>query len=160
MDFYYPNRINDFWRVMGIIFMNDKDALYDTKAKAFRINEVKLLASTRHIALHDTARTVRRLKNNASDKYLEIVEPAPLFDILKSIPLCHDVVATGEKAASVIARLTDTPIPKLGEYVCTTIADRGQLRIWRMPSTSRAYPLALTAKAAYYQAMFKAIGLL
>ncbi|MDE6086436.1 MAG: uracil-DNA glycosylase family protein, partial [Muribaculaceae bacterium] len=29
MDFYYPNRTNDFWFMMGLIFMDDKDALYD-----------------------------------------------------------------------------------------------------------------------------------
>lgn len=28
MDFYYPNPINDFWRIMGLVFLGDKDALW------------------------------------------------------------------------------------------------------------------------------------
>ena len=29
MDFYYPNKTNDFWFMMGLIFFDDKYALYD-----------------------------------------------------------------------------------------------------------------------------------
>lgn len=71
------------------------------------------------------------------------------------MPLCHTVVTTGEKAAGVIADITHTPLPKMGQMV--TAADG--LEIWRMPSTSRAYPLKLENKAAYYAAMFRHAGL-
>ena len=27
MNFYYPNRTNDFWKIMGLIFLGNKDAL-------------------------------------------------------------------------------------------------------------------------------------
>ena len=73
------------------------------------------------------------------------------------MPSCHTVVTTGEKAAGVVACLTGTPLPRMGEMVTT--AD-GSLEIWRMPSTSRAYPLALEKKAAYYAEMFRHIGLI
>ena len=33
------------------------------------------------------------------------------------------------------------------------------LDIWRMPSTSRAYPLPLENKAAYYATLFNAAGI-
>ena len=29
MDFYYPNRTNDFWFMIGLIFLNDRYALYN-----------------------------------------------------------------------------------------------------------------------------------
>lgn len=112
--------------------------------------------SDHHIALNDTARKVRRLKGNASDKYLEIIEPVPLAQLLEKMPLCHDVATTGEKAAGVIASITGTEIPKMGEKV---VSDSG-LNIWRMPSTSRAYPLALEKKAEYYADMFRSVGIL
>lgn len=156
MDFYYPNPTNDFWRIMGLLFLGDKDALYDREARRFNLNAIKSLMTEHHIALNDTAREVRRLKGNASDKFLEIVTPVPLADLLKEMPDCHTVATTGEKAAGVVAELTDTPLPKMGE--CITAASG--LSIWRMPSTSRAYPMRLENKAEYYRRMFEACGIL
>lgn len=156
MDFYYPNPTNDFWRIMGLIFHNDALALYDGINRKFKLDEIKILLKTQGIALGDTARAVRRLKGNASDKYLEIVEPLPLADILTQMPHCRAIVTTGEKAASVIADLTNTQTPKMGEYVTGSEG----IEIWRMPSTSRAYPLAIERKAAYYRTLLEHIGII
>ena len=106
--------------------------------------------------MNDTGRKVRRLKGNASDKYLEILEPVPLHSLLDRMPDCRSVATTGEKAASVIAAITGTPMPRMGEMLTSSDG----LEIWRMPSTSRAYPLALEKKAAYYAEMFRHIGIL
>jgi len=151
MDFYYPNRTNDFWRMMGLIFCGDPLALYDQSARTYRLADICRLLSDRHIALGDTCRRVRRLAGNASDKYLEIVEPTDLRALLARMPDCRAVAATGEKAAGVVAAQTGTAVPRMGGYVT---APGGQ-DIWRMPSTSRAYPLSLERKAAYYAALFK-----
>lgn len=156
MDFYYPNRTNDFWFMMGLIFYGDKDALYDRAARSFRLDMIKALLSEKGIALNDTARKVRRLKGNASDKYLEILEPVPLYELLAQMPECHTVATTGEKAAGVVASITGTELPRMGEHVSS--ADG--LDIWRMPSTSRAYPLPLAEKAAYYRRLFEAADVL
>lgn len=156
MDFYYPNRTNDFWFMMGLIFMGNRDALYDRSTRTFDLPAIRHLLTERHIAMNDTARAVRRLKGNASDKFLEIVEPVPLYDLLATMPDCHAVATTGEKAAGVVAELTDTTLPRMGEKV---IAADG-LKIWRMPSTSRAYPLALERKAEYYASMFRELGII
>ncbi len=154
MNFYYPNPINDFWRICGLLFLNDKNALYDAERKTFREQECRKLATDHHIALNDTAREIRRLKGNASDKYLEILKPVPLQELLDKIPDCHTIATTGEKAADVIAGLTGTTIPKIGEMV---ESDSG-LRIWRMPSTSRAYPMKMELKAEYYARLFRDAG--
>lgn len=156
MDFYYPNRTNDFWYMMGLIFCGDKNSLLAPDGKKFDIEAIKALLTEYHIALNDTGRKVRRLKGNASDKFLEILEPVPLYDLLKQMPQCRTLCTTGEKAASVIAELTNTPVPKKGD--CTESADG--LTIWRMPSTSRAYPLPLDRKAAFYEVMFRKAGIL
>lgn len=150
MKFYYPNRTNDFWFMMGLIFFGDKDALYDRTKKQFRLDEIKKLLTDKGIALNDTGYRVRRLMGNASDKFLEIVEPVDLHKLLKQMPACHTLATTGEKAASVLATLTDTEPPHMGEMVTSPTG----IDIWRMPSTSRAYPLALEKKAAYYKRMF------
>lgn len=153
MDFYYPNPINDFWRIMGLIFLGDKDALWDAESRSFRLPQIKELLAQKGIAMNDTARKARRTMGNASDKFLEIVEPVPLYDLLKAMPQCRSVATTGEKAAQVVASITDTQMPKMGECV---VAPDG-LNIWRMPSTSRAYPMKLEKKAEYYRKMFEAI---
>ncbi len=150
MDFYYPNRTNDFWPMMGLIFFNDREALIDRGSKSFRLGLIKELLEREGIAMSDTGYRIRRLKNNASDKFLEIVEPVNLQALTARMPNLQSIATTGEKAAQVIAGLTGTEPPKMGEFV---IAPDG-LKIWRMPSTSRAYPLPLAEKAAFYRRLF------
>lgn len=157
MDFYYPNRTNDFWPMMALIFFGNRDALRLPGSKDFDLEAIKTLLTEKRIALNDTGFRVRRLMGNASDKFLEIVEPVHLDELLARMPDCHTVATTGEKAAGVIASLTDTPLPRMGEMVAAP--DRA-LEIWRMPSTSRAYPLPLEKKAAYYRDMFHHAGIL
>lgn len=156
MNFYYPNPINDFWRICGVLFLGDKNALYDADNRCFREEECRKLMAEKHIALNDTGREVRRLKGNASDKFLEIVTPVPLWDLLKEMPECKAVATTGEKAAQVIADITGTRLPKMGEMV----EGPDGLSIWRMPSTSRAYPMKLENKAEYYATLFRSVGIL
>ena len=157
MDFYYPNPTNDFWKMIGLIFLGDPFALYDKAARKYRLPDIKALMTEKKIALNDTGYRIRRLKGNASDKFLEIVEPVDLYGLLTQIPQCHTVATTGEKAADVVASITGTERPKMGEHVLTP---DGSLDLWRMPSTSRAYPMALEKKAEYYRTLFEAAGIL
>ncbi len=155
MNFYYPNPTNDFWRVMGQIFYGDPLALYDKEKKGFDLAEIKVLLRREGIAMNDTGYKVCRLRDNASDKFLEIVEPVDLKNLLASMPECGVLATTGEKAASVVAGLTGTAVPRTGEYVDTVYEPLDRpLRIWRMPSTSRAYPLPMLQKAAFYHRLF------
>lgn len=161
MDFYYPNRTNDFWKICGLIFFGDPEALYIKEEKRFNLQAIKELLTERGIALNDTGREVRRLKGNASDKFLEILTPVPLFDLLRQMPECHTIATTGEKAAGVIAELTGTTIPKMGEMVVSPTDHYPiPLNIWRMPSTSRAFPMKLEQKAEYYRRLFESVGIL
>ena len=154
MPFFYPNKINDFWRMMGIIFFNgNRDALWDSNLKRFDLERIKVLLDSEGIALWDTAMAVRRLRDNASDKFLEIVEPIDLAALLASHPTITTVVTTGEKATSVIATQADIYVPAIGMPVECCISSH-QFTLWRMPSTSRAYPLALEKKAEDYSKVF------
>ena len=156
MNFYYPNRINDFWYMMGLIFTGDKNYFYDKENKTFYLDKIKEILENKGIALSDTGYEVKRLKGNASDKFLQIITPTPLFELLKQIPNCKNIATTGEKAAMVMAEITNTKMPKIGECV----ASEDGLYLWRMPSTSRAYPLALEKKAEFYEKMFRLIGII
>lgn len=153
MAFYYPNRTNDFWRVMGLIFMDDRDALWDREAGRFDLDAIKALLGREKIALWDTGMAVRRLKGNASDKFLEIVEPIDLAMLLDAHPTIARVVTTGEKATGVIAAQAGVELPAIGIPVECEVRDH-HFTLWRMPSTSRAYPLALEKKAEAYRRIF------
>lgn len=164
MDFYYPNFINDMWRVFGLIYFDDKDRLVDIPAKSFHLDEIKSLLIRHHIALNDTGREVVRLKDNASDKFLDIRKPIPLAEVLAELPEMVALATTGEKAAGIIAAITGTVVPETGKYVDCELTDatgrKREFRHWRMPSTSRAYPLPLAKKAEAYRKMLADTGLL
>ena len=175
MDFFYPNPQNDMWRIMGQIFFGDKtyfegqrdlmkvprDQVQSTKAgrKVFNREEIASFCETKGIAIFDTAQAVIRLQGNAADEHLEIVEQTDIAALLQQIPLCHNICCTGGKAAQTLAEILHCATPKVGEYIETHFAGR-TIRFWRMPSSSRAYPLSLDNKAAAYRRMFEATKLL
>ena len=159
MDFFYPNRSNMMWEIFGLVFYGDSQRLVDAPNKTFRLEDIKTLLTERGIAIFDTACAVRRLSGNASDKDLEVVEKTDTPALLAQIPLCHDIVCTGQKSFSVLTDDYGVPVPTMGSYNEFTLASR-PMRLWRMPSSSRAYPMKLDDKAAYYREMMKNIGLL
>lgn len=159
MDFFYPNRSNMMWEIFGSVFYGDSQRLVDAPNKIFRMEDIKALLTERGIAIYDTACAVRRLSGNASDKDLEIVEKTDIPLLLSQIPHCHDIVCTGQKSFSVLTEDYGVPVPAMGIYNNFTLAGR-PMRLWRMPSSSRAYPMKLEDKATHYRKMMIKIGLL
>ena len=160
MDFYYPNRTNDFWKVMGIIMENNPEAYYNKAAKAYLPDRIKAMLRERGIALADTGLKIRRLRDNASDKFLEIVETLDLPALLHSMPHCRAIGAAGEKAASVVASMAEIAVPPIGVPSQWTLASGRTVDIWRLPSTSRAYPLAPEKKAEAFRTFLTAEGII
>lgn len=161
MDFFYPNWINDFWRIMGLLFHNDRHHFEcgPEAPKTFDRERITAFCRTEGLAFFDTARRVRRLKANASDNFLEIVEPTDVGSLLARMPDCTRIVTTGGKASETLQRtLSDAAgleveQPEIGGFT-TLVAYGRTLQWWRMPSTSRAYPLKLEKKAEYYARLF------
>ena len=159
MDFFYPNLQNDMWRIFGLIYFNDKDHFLLPGKKAFNKDYLVEFLTGKGIALYDTATSVRRLQDNASDKFLEVVEPTDIRLLLKQLPQCRAIVTTGQKATDVIRSQIEVEEPKVGESCPFEFEDRS-LRLYRMPSSSRAYPLALEKKSSFYRLMLSELGLL
>ncbi|MCH5228388.1 MAG: uracil-DNA glycosylase family protein [Muribaculaceae bacterium] len=164
MDFFYPNFYNDMWRIFGLIFFDDKEHFFNKNEKKIDKEGIQAMLTNKKIGIGETVIEARRLKDNASDKFLEVITPVDLPQLLKRIPDCKDIVTTGEKAASVIAALTNTEIPKVGENKEFKIKiDENTIRYmrhWRMPSTSRAFPMKLENKTEYYKEMLRAVGII
>lgn len=150
MDFFYPNWNNDMWRIWGLIATGNKNQFVVPGEKRFDRVRIEAFCRERGIALYDTAEEVVRLKNNASDNFLQIVHPTDLAALLEQIPECHSVVATGQKSAeSLQAAMGFEPL-SVGMCCETCFAGR-ELKVWRMPSSSRAYPRPIEWKAAFYR---------
>ena len=150
MEFFYPNFQNDMWRIFGLVFYGDKDHFVDNEARTFRKEEIIRLLSEQGIALYDTATEVIRTQNTASDKDLEVVTPTDLDLLLGSMPMLKAVVTTGQKATELFTSHFQMAQPKVGESTEFTFNGR-QLRLWRMPSSSRAYPMRVEKKAERYE---------
>ena len=156
MDFFYPNYINDMWRIFGIVFFGDKQHFVDEERKQFRMDDIIRFLTEHGIGLYDTAVAVRRLKNTASDKDLEVVTSTDLDALLCQIPQCEAVVTTGQKATDIVCAHFGIEAPAVGNWCGFSFGNR-QLRLYRMPSSSRAYPMKVEKKAGIYQQMFNAI---
>lgn len=182
MEFFYPNWINDFWRIQGLIHFGDKGYFEKTPTplkgsfenarraiKAFDKDRILAFCNEKGIALFDTARKVCRLKGNADDNFLEIVERTDVLELLEGMPECRTIVTTGGKASEELQAYFEekgvkVKIPKVGECSIIQLPPNGDGRTnfnlntfywWRMPSSSRAYPMKLEKKAEYYRRLFE-----
>lgn len=154
MDFFYPNFINDHWRIMGLIFFGDKNHFVDVEAKCFKLDLIVDFAREKGIGYYDTSEAVKRLKDNASDKFLEVVEYTDINAMLEKIPECRVVVTTGEKATeNIVEQMSVSEMPTVGNYIQL----KDNIILYRLPSSSRAYPLSLDKKAEAYRKMFETV---
>lgn len=159
MDFYYPNMQNDMWRILGLVFFGEKECFLEKGKKIFCEASIRTFLEEKGIAVSDTAEEVIRHKNNASDQFLEIVKVIPLEQILERIPECRAIITTGQKATDTLLSLIVCEQPKVGGSSAFAFAGHS-MRLYRMPSSSRAYPKPLEEKAAVYKEMFRELGML
>ena len=159
MDFFYPNLQNDMWRIVGLIFFQNKEHFLNPEKKVFDKDRIIEFLNDKGIALYDTASAIRRLQDNASDKFLEVIEQTDISLLLKQIPMCKAIVTTGQKATDIIREQIEVKEPTVGTSESFEFGDKA-MKLYRMPSSSRAYPLALEKKAAAYRVMFNELGLL
>ena len=188
MDFFYPNWINDHWRIEGQVFFGDKNHFVNQKEKRFKLDEIVRHCGEKGIAFFDTSTAVRRLKDNASDKFLEVVEPTDIAALISQLPHLKAIVTTGEKATQTICASLGIPeVPKVNTSVAipaSPVPSKGGVKqnstnvngeaderspspfgegwgeavlLWRLPSSSRAYPLSLEKKVESYRKMFDAV---
>ena len=154
MDFFYPNLQNDMWRIVGYLAAGDKSHFLMPGGRKFDKERIEAFCRERGIALYDTAVEVIRLKDNASDNFLQVVREVDLAALLARIPHCRTLVTTGQKATDTLRAVTGCGEPAVGESVAFEYAGRS-MRLWRMPSSSRAYPRPVEWKAGFYHKVFE-----
>ena len=156
MDFFYPNFINDMWRIFGICLHNDKGWFVKEEKRTFHREMIERMLKDLGIGIYDTAMVVRRTRNTASDKDLEVIKNTDFDGLLRMAPLCKYLVTTGEKATNIITSHFSIEKPKLGNHVDFIFEGRN-ISLYRMPSSSRAYPMKIEDKAAFYKKLFNLI---
>ena len=161
MEWYYPNYTNDMWRIFGHVFFDDKQHFVDEENKTYRLDLLKPFLKEKGIAIFDTALRIRRTTGTASDKDLEIVEPADLDGMLQALPECKAVLAAGQLATKVLTDHygIDARKMKMGDHKEFRFGQR-VIRLYREPSSSRAYPMKVEKKAEYYRQMLAEVGIL
>ncbi|MDN5618850.1 MAG: DNA glycosylase [Psychrobacter sp.] len=172
MSFHYPNFYNDMWRIYGRVFFDDADYFRVGDEKRFDPERIRNFMFERGIASCPTVKQAIRETGNASDKNLTVVTPVDLDSILPQVPKVETLFTTGGKATEVLLGLLDEPITKSKHPKTNQSMDYpyqwqdadnkkmyvNDLTLYRLPSTSRAYPLSLDKKVAAYQAFFERMG--
>ena len=156
MPFYYPNFQNDMWRIMGIIFFNDKEHFIVKGEKRFDQQRIEAFLREKGIAMYDTATRIVRTKNTASDKDLEIIEETDIEAMLDGMPQCNVIITAGQLATTTLCRRFYVREPKVGDCAVVEYKER-KIRIYRMPSSSRAYPMKPERKAEQYMKALTAL---
>ena len=126
--FYYPNFTNDMWRIFGICFYGDKSHFVLEQEKRYNLDSIIPFLNEKGIAMYDTATKIRRTKDNASDKDLEIVEETDLDGMLRTLPECKAVITAGQLATDVFCNHYGIKSPKVGEFTELHLNDR-ELRL-------------------------------
>lgn len=159
MNFYYPNIQNDMWRILGSLFYDDVNYFLESP-KRFSLEKAQAFCQEKRIGIGDTAMEVIRLNGNASDKFLQVVKPIDPVAVLARIPACQALVVTGQKAMdTLLSVLPPMQEPAVGSFQPFHLEGRA-FKLFRMPSSSRAYPKPLLEKAAVYRTMFETLGFL
>ena len=156
MKFYYPNFTNDMWRIVGLCFFGDKQHFIAEDGKHYRLPELKQFLAEQGIALYDTCTRIVRTTGTASDKDLQVVEQTDLQAMLRQLPRCEAIVTAGQLATTLCCQQFLVSEPRVGQRVGVSFEGR-EISIFRMPSSSRAYPMAVEKKAEYYQRVFETI---
>ncbi len=159
MDWFYPNRQNDMWRIWALIATGDKEAFMLPDGKSYDKDKIVAFCEEAGLALSDTGEEVVRERGNASDAHLKVVKPRDFGKLLERIPLCHDIVLTGEKAVATLGAVVGFKNIAIGEYIGTSFFQDRNVRIWRMPSSSRAFPRSVEWKAEYYRRVYNKVNI-
>lgn len=161
MPFHYPNFYNDMWRIYGLVFFNNAAYFQIGDEHRFDPERIRQFLYQHRIALVPTVKKAIREHNNAADKYLRIVEHVDLAAVLTQLPHCRWIITTGGKATDIILSLCQYQgkAPKTNQSVAINVDGR-KLILYRLPSSSRAYPLPLSEKAKSYRSFFQITGLL
>ncbi|SFV67424.1 G:T/U mismatch-specific uracil/thymine DNA-glycosylase [hydrothermal vent metagenome] len=128
--FYYAHPRNQFWPILAEIFHEKAD----TKEQKIA------LCKKHHIALFDSAKSLKRENGNSSDSNLKNIEVNDFIKLLNEYPSIELIAFTGKKAETIFnKKYKNLPINKI-----------------TLPSTSPAYAaMQFEVKLHKYKEIFQ-----
>ncbi len=101
--FYYAHPRNQFWPLLSKVFDED----------ASNVEQRIALCKKHHLALWDSAKSLKREKSNSSDQNLKEIEVNDFRHLLKAYPTIKIVLFTGKKAETIFNSVyKDLPVKK------------------------------------------------
>ncbi|MFW2177533.1 MULTISPECIES: DNA glycosylase [unclassified Moraxella] len=168
MAFHYPNFYNDMWRIYGKVFFDDVDHFRIGDEKRFDADKIKVFLTQKGLGELPSVTQIIREHGNASDEHLTVVSTVNLTEALAKVPQVKWLFTTGGKATEVLIEVINATlhegekphkVPKTNQAISVTVAGR-ELGVYRLPSSSRAYPLKFDKKVEAYRTFFELAGLL
>lgn len=158
MDFYYPNFQNDMWRIFGNIFFDNKEYFLNENHKNFNKEKICNFLKQYKLGVGDVAYEVIRLQDNAADKFLEVISYLDFDKIFSNSLKCQTIITTGKKSGEIIQQYFHIlKLPNIGEQELFEWKGR-KMQLYRVPSSSRAYPKSLNYKSNIYKSVFDSIN--
>lgn len=162
MPFHYPNFQNDMWRIYGKIFFDNTDHFRVGEEKRFDAEKIRQFLLDNRIGECPTVTQIIRKQGNASDDNLQIISKVNLVNVLQLAPNVQWLFTTGGKATEILVELINQTnpkqklgkTPKIGE-ICPIMVENRSLKLYRLPSSSRAYPLSFDKKVEHYRKFFE-----
>ena len=158
MEFFYPNLQNDMWRIMGLLFFR-RQGPFPGRSQAFRPRTHHGFLPDGRVGALRYGQRSRPPSGQRLDNFLQVVRPTDVCGLLDRLPECRAVVTTGEKATETLVGQLRCQRPAVGGSAPFEYAGR-RMQLFRMPSSSRAYPRSVEWKAEFYRKMFAAVGMI
>lgn len=155
-EFFYPNKQNNFWKVLAAI---NGTELKETKGEA-AIEERKKIMRSLHTGVYNLAKKVKRKNHSARDTDIEILEYNDIISVIKKNKSLKKIILAGFAAKSSTARTFlhlldnhkishDTGEIKAGSTFDIQIGKR-VINCVILNSTSTAFPIKLAKLVEQY----------
>lgn len=99
-DFFYPNKANQFWKVIARILNTELTHL----AGDLAVEERKNLLRKLHVAITDMGQQILRNANSSLDENLSVLEYMDIFQILDENPAIRKIIFTSSSGRENAAR--------------------------------------------------------
>jgi hypoxanthine-DNA glycosylase len=99
-DFFYPNKNNQFWKVIARILNTE----LEYPAGELAVEERKMLLRKLHVAITDMGQHITRSGNSSLDENLSVVEYMNIFQILDENPTIRKIIFTSSSGKESAAR--------------------------------------------------------
>jgi G:T/U-mismatch repair DNA glycosylase len=95
-EFFYPNKQNNFWKILAAI---NGTPLKEMKGEA-AVRERKAILKDLKVGVYNLAKVIRRKNDSARDTDIQILEYVDIFQVIRKHPKLRKIILAGFAASS------------------------------------------------------------